>query len=207
MSRVLVAGLFAALCATPVLAQSTAPAPSPPAPGPNVSPLGGPQIPGLCLLSQQAVFANAKIGLAAAARLTQLTEQTQAEINVERQSVETEAKSLEAQRSSLTPVQAQKKQQALAGRVKALQDKAALRSREIELTRQKALNRIGDELRPVLAQVYAARGCGLLIDRGSVLGGNMAGDLTAAAVQGLDARITTITFDREIVAPTPSANR
>ena len=112
---------------------------------------------------------------------------------------------LEAQRASLKPAEFQQKQQALAARIKALQDKAALRSREIEATLEKALARIGAELQPVIAQVYGQRGCGLLIDRNTILGGNMGGDLTAAVVQGLDARITTITFDRENLAAAPTA--
>jgi hypothetical protein len=51
----------------------------------------------------------------------------------------------------------------------------------------------------VIAAAYKARGCGLLFDRNSILGGNMAGDITAAVIQGLDAKITTITFEREVL--------
>ena len=193
MSRALLVGLFAALSAAPVYAQ-TASAAS------EAAPLGGPQIAGLCSLSQQAVFANAKVGVAASGRLKQLGDESQAEINADRTALEADAKALEAQRASLKPAEFQQKQQALAVRIKAMQDKAALRSREIEATREKALTRIGAELRPVIAQVYGQRGCGLLIDRNTILGGNMGGDLTAAVVQGLDARITTITFDRESLA-------
>ena len=202
MSRLLLAGLIAACCAAPALAQTPAAAPSA-APAAD-APLGGPQIPGLCLLSQQAVFANAKVGIAASNRLKELTDQTQAEINADKQSIESESKALDAQKASLPAAQFQQKQRALAGRVKALQDKAALRSREIEVTREKALNQIADALRPVIAQAYGARGCGLLVDRNSVLGGNMAGDLTAAVVQGLDAKMTTITFNRETLQATPA---
>ena len=43
--------------------------------------------------------------------------------------------------------------------------------------------------------------CGLLLDRDSVLGGNMANDLTPEVVQGLDRKTTSITFDLE---PLPS---
>ncbi len=199
MSRALLAGLLAAACAAPAFAQTPAPADS------DAATLGGPQIAGLCSLSQQAVFANAKVGAAASARLKQLSDQSQAEINAERTSIETDAKALEAQRASLKPADLKQKQQALAIRIKALQDKAALRSREIEATREKTLARITTELRPVIAQVYGARSCGLLIDRNSILGGNMAGDLTAAVVQGLDAKITTISFDREALAAAATA--
>jgi Skp family chaperone for outer membrane proteins len=198
MYRTLLTGLLAASVAAPTLA-------APSTPSADGAPLGGPQIAGLCSLSQQAVFANAKVALAAAARLKRLTEESQAEIAADRAPIEADAKALDAQRASLKPDELQKRQQALAPRIKALQDKAALRAREIEATREKALGRITLEMRPVIAQVYGARGCGLLIDRGSILGGNMAGDLTAAVVQGLDGRITTLDFDRESLAAAPTA--
>ena len=171
--------------------QAAAPAP---APAPS---LGGPQIPGLCLLSKEAVFANAKVGLAAAQRLKELAAQAQAEIDVERNPLAAELQTLQGQRATLAPAEFQRRQEALAQRAQAVEQKAQIRSREIELTQQKALNRISTEAVPVIADVYKARGCGLVIDRNGVLGGNMAGDLTSDVVKGLDAKITIITFDRE----------
>ena len=197
MSKVLLAGLAAALFATPVLAQSDAA-------GGDV-PLGGPQVPGVCLLSQQAVFANAKVGLAAAARLKALTQEAQAGVDAERTQIETDAKALQAQKGGLKADDFAARQKALAERVQALQEHASLRSREIEATREKALQRIAVEARPVVDKAYTDHRCGLLVDRNVVLGGNMAGDLTAAVVQGLDARITTITFDREVLPETPTS--
>ena len=57
--------------------------------------------------------------------------------------------------------------------------------------------RIAETLQPLIAQAYQARNCGLLIDRTTVLGGNMANDLTPAAVAALDAKLATIAFERE----------
>ncbi|MNE33232.1 hypothetical protein D3C80_1268880 [compost metagenome] len=59
------------------------------------------------------------------------------------------------------------------------------------------MERIANEAQPAIAQVYAAKSCGLLLDRNSALGGNFANDLTAEVVQALDARLSTITFERE----------
>lgn len=196
MSRVLAACLLATLWAAPAFAQSPAAGGDPLA--------GGPQIAGLCLLSQTAVLSNAKVGLAATARLQYLTQQTQTGLNGEIQALQSEGKALEAKRASLKSADFQQQQQALATRYKALQDRAALLSRAVEATRVKALNQIDTQERPVIAQVYKARGCGLLLDRNSVIAGNLAGDLTAGVVAGLDAKITTITFDLE-PAPASSA--
>jgi Skp family chaperone for outer membrane proteins len=201
MSRVLMAAL-AALAATPALAQTAAP--------PAGQTLGGPMIPSLCLMSKETVIATSKVGLAASARLKVVTDQAQAEINADHAPLEAEAQSLQAQQSKLTQPQLQQRAEALQTRLAAVQQKADLRKREVEATREKALNRIAQEAQPVIVQVYKAHNCGLLIDRDSVLGGNMGGDLTAEVIKGLDAKIATITFERESLAqagaaPAPAA--
>jgi len=130
-----------------------------PAAQPQSQPLGGPVIDGICLLSREAIFANAAVGRAASARL--------------------------------------QRQEALAQRWQALQQSAAHSSREIDATRTSVMSRIATEAQPVIAEVYQQKNCGLLFDRNSALGGNFANDLTADVVTALDARIQTITFERE----------
>lgn len=176
--------LLSAVVATPTLAQEAPAAPS----------LGGPVIPGVCLLSREAVFANAAAGRAATARLQELAAAAQVEIETERQPLEAELRALEAQ-----PDNAARRQraEALAGQWQALQQKAAHASQEVEATRVKAMQHIANEAQPAIAQVYAAKSCGLLLDRNSALGGNFANDLTADVVRALDARLSTIAFERE----------
>jgi Skp family chaperone for outer membrane proteins len=193
MSRVVLVCLVA-FSAGAAVAQT-----NPPPPVVANSPLGGPHIQGVCLLSQVAVLANSKVGLAATARLRMLGQQAQTELGDERKSLDAEMKALDS--GKLKPVDKLVKQQALAPRLQALQEKANLRTREIEATRQKALQRITIEEQPVIAAAYKAHGCGLLFDRNTVLAGNFAGDLTADVVKGLDDRMTTITFDRERLSP------
>ena len=160
----------------------------------QAQPLGGPVIPGVCLLSREAVFANAAAGKAASARLQELAAMAQTEIETERQPLETQLRALEGQ-----PDNAARRQraEALAGQWQALQQKAAHANQEVEATRLKAMERIANEAQPAIAQVYAAKACGLLLDRNSALGGNFANDLTAEVVQLLDSRLSTITFERE----------
>ena len=165
-----------------------------PAAAQQAQPLGGPVIPGVCLLSREAVFANAAAGKAASARLQELAAMAQTEIETERQPLETQLRALEGQ-----PDNAARRQRAevLAGQWQALQQKAAHANQEVEATRLKAMERIANEAQPAIAQVYAAKACGLLLDRNSALGGNFANDLTAEVVQLLDSRLSTITFERE----------
>jgi len=153
-------------------------------------PLGGPVVAGLCLLSREAIFANAAVGRAASARLAELTTAAQAEIDRQRVTLETEISALEGQGDS--PARA-----ALAQRWQALQRQATHDSAEIDATRAAVLERIASEAQPVIAQAYTAKNCGLLFDRTSALGGNFANDLTADVVSLLDARIQTITIERE----------
>jgi len=191
--------LILATLAMPTATSQAAPA--------TAVPLGGAPIAGLCLLSRPAVFANARVGVAATQRLQQLAQAAKTEIDTQRTAIAADAKALQAQQGKLAVTDMQQRQQALAGRVHALQQLAALRNREIEATREKALGRIATEMQPVVAQAYKTRSCGLLIDRAAVLGGNTSNDLTGAVVQGLDARITTISFDRETLPPTSAATQ
>lgn len=173
--------------------------------GPAAPGLGGPAVPGVCLLSQEAVLANSKIGQAATERLRQLAQAAQNDLETERTAIEADAKALEAQKASLSAGQLEQRRQPLAQRALAYQAKAQARSRQVEATRAKAVGQIAQAAQPVIAQVYHAQGCGLLFSRDAVLGGNMTGDLTPAVVQALDAKVSTINFDLEPPPAAPAA--
>lgn len=201
MRRSLLPLLLTASFAPMAHAQTAMPRPVTPA----AQGLGGPVVAGVCLLSREAIFANAAVGKAATTRLQQLATEAQTEVDTERRPIETDLQAYQAEQTRLTPEQRRTREQALAARLAPVQAKAQQRSREIEATRAKALERISTEAQPVIATVYRARNCGLLVDRASVLGGNMANDLTAAVVQALDAKISTITFNRETLPAQPAS--
>jgi Skp family chaperone for outer membrane proteins len=174
------------------------------------APSTGPVVPGVCMLSREAVFANAKVGLAASARLKQLTEQAQSQIQAERAPIDADVQAYRTQQASLSADQRQAREQALAQRMQKVQADQALVERELEATRSKALQQIGQYAQPVIVSAYASKNCGLLLDRNAVFGGNMANDLTPAVVSGLDAKVTTISFNLETLpvgapnaSPTP----
>lgn len=193
---------FRMVIAAALLAGMVAPASAQTAPQPVGQPLGGPVVAGMCLLSREAIFANAAVGKAANARLAELTRTAQAEIDAERLPLETEAKALQGQADN---AQTRQKREALGARWQALQVKAGHNSREIEATRAMAMERIARDTQPVIAQVYGQKKCGLLLDRSTVLGGNFSNDLTADVVRGVDAKVQTITFERERLAQQPAA--
>lgn len=188
-----------ALPAADLAAQTAAP------PAPVGQPLGGPLVPGVCLLSREAIFANAKVAIAANTRLQQLASEAQGEVDAERKPLEAEVQKFQAEQARLSPELRSQRQAALNAKLQPLQAKAQHRSREIEATRAKVLARISEEAQPLIAHNYKAKNCGLLLDRGSALAGNFGNDLTAATVQALDAKISTITFNRETLAATAPA--
>lgn len=198
MLRSLAAAALWSFCASAALAAApdAAPAPSPE--------LGGPAVPGVCLLGQEAVLANAKIGQAASARLRALAQDAQAPLDAERSAIEADAKALEAKKASLPAADLRQRQQAIGQRAQAYQAKLQQLNRQIEATRASVVGRIATTVQPVVAQVYQAHKCGLLFSRNAVLGGNLAGDLTADVVAGLDGKVTTIDFDLEPPAAAPT---
>jgi len=180
--------LLAAVPAAAAQAQSS---------GDGNPPLGGPAISGVCYLSREAIFANAKVGKAASERLKQLAEQAQSAIEAERKPVDADVQAYRSQAASLSADQRQSREQALGQRMQKVQEDQNQRSRQLEATRVKALGQIAQYAQPVIAEAYRSKNCGLLLDRNSVLGGNMANDLTPGVVQGLDAKITTMSFNLE----------
>jgi Skp family chaperone for outer membrane proteins len=159
--------------------------------------LGGNAVPGVCMLSREGVFAQSKVGQAASQRLGQLAQQARTQLDNQRAPLDTDLKSFQQKAASLSEAQRKQQGEALQQRVQTFQGQAGELNQRIQLTRGKAMQRIGQDAEPIVAGVYKSHRCGLLLDRDSVLGGNMTNDLTSEVVQGLDRKITTISFDLE----------
>lgn len=169
--------------------------------------LGGNPVAGMCLLSREAIFAQAKVGKAASQRLEQLAEQARSQIAAQRKPLDADIQSFQQKSASLSDAQRQQQGAALQKRMQTFQAQARELGERIQLTRAKAMQRIGEDAKPILASSYKSHQCGLLLNRDSALGGNMANDLTADVVHGLDRKITTISFNLEpLPVPVPSSN-
>jgi Skp family chaperone for outer membrane proteins len=197
---------LAVLAADPSLAQArrgaAAPAARPaaatPAPALNSAPLvSGPPIAGVCIFSFDRALATSAAGKAAATRMQQLTAQVQAELQPEQTSLQTDAKTFESQRATLPADQVQTRGQALQTRLQTYEQKAQLRQQELRATGGKAQQRIGQEMEPIVRSVYQAKSCSVLLNGEGVLGANPQMDLTDTVVGQLNAKMPTITFDRE----------
>src|SRR6202012_3929698 len=113
---------------------------------------GAPSVPGLCVLSQNAVYANAKVGLAATARYRELNAQLRGQLLPQQQSIQDEAKKLEAAHATMPAAEFQQKQVALAQRIQALRDANGQDSKDLEATRVKAIRQIAEWSNPVIAE-------------------------------------------------------
>jgi len=159
--------------------------------------LGGNAVPGVCMLSREAVFAQSKVGQAASQRLGQLAEQARNQLDSQRKPLDADLKSFQQKAPSLNDADRKQQGQALQERLQTFRGQAGELDQRIQLTRAKAMQRIGQDAEPIVGSVYKSHNCGLLLDRDSVLGGNMANDLTPGVVQGLDGKVTTISFNLE----------
>lgn len=175
---------------TAAFAQAAAPAAAP-----AVS--HGPALPGVCVISLEGAITGSTVGQYVQTRLQQIAAQVQAELKAEDTALQTEAKTLEGQRASLDQKTFETRATALQNKANVFQRKAQQRERELGATQQKALGRVGQELDPIIRQVYQQRQCSLLLNRDSVVLANPAMDISQPVVTALNAKITQFNFDRE----------
>lgn len=168
----------------------------------------GPATPGVCIISLEGAIASSTVGKYVQTRLQQIATQVQAELKAEETTIQNDAKALDGQRASLDANTFEARGSAIQNRANALNRKAQLRDRELQATQQKALGRVGQELDPILRQVYQQRQCGMLLNRDAVVIANPAMDISQPVVTALNAKITQFNFDRErldTAAATPAA--
>ena len=200
------AALAAMVCASQAQAQTTPkPKPATPAARPAAAPAGPAAppltitatVPGVCVLSRDALLANSTVGGFVADRIKQLGAVVQAEITSDKTSIENDAKALEGQKATLQPDVYQQRGQAISQRAQAFQEKVQLRQRELEATQQKAVSRILQTASPLVGQVFTQRNCAVLLDGGAALIVNPNMDITPAVITLLNGQLTQFAFDRE----------
>jgi len=198
------AGLCAAAAAltagSSALAQAPAaarpPAAAPAAATPQAA-VHGPPIANMCIISVEGAIGGSTVGKYVDTRMQQIVAQTNAELTGEKTAIDNDAKALDARRATLDQSTLEQQASALQVRANALQRKAQLRDREVSATEQKAVGRIGQEMEPLIRQVYQQKNCSVLLQRTAVVIANPAMDITPAVVTALNAKITQFAFDRE----------
>jgi Skp family chaperone for outer membrane proteins len=195
-----VAGL-SAVAALSVGASAFAQAPAAPARAPAAAApqaaTHGPPIANMCIISVESAIGTSTVGKYVDTRMQQIVAQTNAELTGEKNAIDNDAKALEGRRATLDQSALEQQASALQVRANALQRKAQLRDREVSATEQKAVGRIGQEMSPLITQVYQQRNCSVLLQRTAVVIANPAMDITPQVVTALNAKITQFAFDRE----------
>lgn len=211
LKALVVATSVAAILASAPAAAFAQAAAAAPAAAPAVT--HGPAQPGQCVISLEGAIATSTVGKYVQTRLQQIATQVQAELGAEETAIQNDAKTLEGQRATLDQGTFETRGAALQVRANALNRKAQLRDRELQATQQKALGRVGQELDPIIRQVYQQRQCAVLFNREAIVIANPSMDISAPVVTALNAKITQFAFDRERLdqattpAQTPAATR
>jgi len=184
------AGVLAIAAFAPMMAQAQTAAAAP-------EPLNGPAIPGMCVLSQEAIVYTSTVGKYVATRLQQLNSAAQAEITADTTSLQNDEKALEAQHAGLSQDQLQQRAGALNARERDLERTVAVRREEMSQTAQKAQARILQEASPIFQQAAHAHNCSVVMAGTGVLAAEPSMDITPTVIAGLNAKITQFEFDRE----------
>ena len=184
---------LASLTASAALAQSQGPA----------NP--GPAIPGVCVYFNQRVLAQSTVGQAVQARMEQLAQEVQGELQPYATAIQTEAQALQQGQATIPADQMNQRRQQLQQRIQEAQQLEATRENELRYTLAEQRRKISEAIEPLLVAVYQEKGCGIMIDRESVFILNPAMDVTDTVIQRLNAQLPTLSFNRMPVPAQPQS--
>ena len=156
----------------------------------------GPVIPGVCTYYNARLLAQSSAGQAVEARMQQLAQEVQGELQPYATAIQTEATALQTGGASIPADQMNQRRQQLQQRAQEAQQLEGTRENELRYTLGTQRQKITEAVSPILTALYQEKGCGLLLDRESVFMMNPAMDLTDAAIQRLNAALPTLTFNR-----------
>ena len=168
-SKSIAAGLAAAAVALTAGSSAFAQAAAAPAAAAAPQVTHGPPIAGVCVLSLENAIGASTVGRYVETRMQQIVAQVNAELNGEKTALDNDAKALDARRGTLDQSAFEQQAAAIQVRGSALQRKAQLRDREVSATEQKAIGRVGQEMEPLIRQVYQQRTCSVLFQRTAVV--------------------------------------
>ena len=156
----------------------------------------GPVLPGICSFSGERVLATSTAGQALQARMVQLYQEVQGELQPYATSIESEAQQLQQSAASLSEADRNTRVQALQTRDRELQQLQQTRANELRYTQSVQAQTIDNAARPIVIAVYQERGCGVLLSADAVAYINPAMDITDTVIQRLNGQLPTLSFNR-----------
>jgi Skp family chaperone for outer membrane proteins len=161
----------------------------------HTEPAYGPAIPGVCVFSRDAAIDNSTAGQAATKRMQALTQQVNTELQPERDAIAKEQSTLSAQGTKLPAADLKFRTDALAIREQVFNQKLHIRNAQLVKTRQDALSKLTDALRPALVGVITANKCGAVLERANIYGFNAKMEITSQVTATMNSAIQPFSFD------------
>ena len=165
----------------------------------------GPAIPGVCIYHHDRLLAQSTAGQSLVAGLQRLQQEVQTELSPYEQFIQTESQALQQGQASIPQDQLQQRAQALDTRYREFETLRQTRTGELRYTLAYQQQQIGQAADPILAALYAERGCGILLSADAVMRANPQMDLTEAAIQRLNTALPSLpAFSRMAVPAQPA---
>lgn len=158
----------------------------------------GPVVTGVCIYSPQALLASSTAGQSLASGLQRLAQEVQGELAPYSAALETEAAALQQGGQAADPDGSRAR--AWQQRLQEAQQLEQTRTNELRYTERLQTQTIVTAARPIVAALYAERGCSVLLDGNTILAANPAMDITPMAVQRLNQALPSLpAFNRSPV--------
>jgi Skp family chaperone for outer membrane proteins len=162
----------------------------------------GPVVPGVCVYHHDRLLAQSTAGQSLVAGVQRLQQEVQTELAPYEQFIQTESQALQQGQATIPQEQGAQRARDLEARFREFETLRQTRTAELRYTLGYQQQQIGQAVDPILAALYAERGCGILLSADAVLRANPQMDLTEAAIQRLNAALPSLpAFSR---MPVPS---
>lgn len=154
------------------------------------------------VMNEARILRESAVGQHIASRIEAIGGEVNAELAPIRQNIQTESEALNAETSSLTEEAIQQRPdimqrfQALQAQAQQFEQLRELRQQELSVTERRALAPVMQQLQTILQEIVSERGANLLLERANVVYASESIDITPAAIERLNQRITTTPVNR-----------
>ena len=165
----------------------------------------GPVVPGVCVYHHDRLLAQSTAGQSLVTGLQRLQQEVTTELTPYEQFIQTEGQTLQQGQASIPQDQLQQRARDLETKYREFETLRQTRTGELRYTLAYQQQQIGQAADPILAALYAERGCGILLSADAVLRANPQMDLTETAIQRLNAALPSLpAFSRMAVPAQPA---
>jgi Skp family chaperone for outer membrane proteins len=158
----------------------------------------------ILVMDEGRVFSTSDAGKSALAQLKAIGDQITTELDTERKSLAAERDRIGQQRATLTQDQLKARVAALEKRAANFEKIADTKGKEMEATRANTIKTLNTALQPVLEEIVKARGATILLDKGNLIYASGTLEITDEVITKLNGRLRPFTVVR-VRAPAAAA--